>query len=438
MPPLIPYNRSYSFTSFQADNPSSPLPGIQVDNELENVKQSIVGIVNAINDVRRSDGKLKNEIVTIDSLTPQVRAGIGAGALAAAENAAASAAEAADSESTAAEAAEAAATSAEQANGAREDARFAQEQAEAARTVAQTARDFAAQWASAPENQNVNDGVNPVGKSAYHWAQVALAAAAGSIADGSVTTAKIADGAVTRAKLASAVKDELDGKADGSATTDALAVKVTFIGQGAPLPTSDVGPIWHADYASVMTWQVFNANGAAYTGYASSGIGMPFMDGRSTARTGYLKRNGASLSKTTYAALWAWAQHNGRVVAIGDWAAGAYVFADNGNGTFKLPDNRGEFERLWDDGRGVDTGRTFGSSQLDAVQNATGTLTNALFNNTATTDGVLAFGNSADANLTAGGGQRRQGQLSIDLSRQLRTAAETRGRNVALLACIKF
>lgn len=91
------------------------------------------------------------------------------------------------------------------------------------------------------------------------------------------------------------------------------------------------------------------------------------MDGRSTPRTGYLKRNGASLSKTTYAALWAWAQHNGNVVAIGDWAGGAFVFADNGDGTFKLPDTRGRHAREWSDGSTLDSGRAFGSAQVSAV-----------------------------------------------------------------------
>lgn len=90
-----PYERTYSFTDFQANNPSKPLPGIQVDNELENIEQSLGGAIGAIKDVRRSDGKLKNGIVTVDSLSPQVAAGVGAGALASAAAAAASAAAAA-------------------------------------------------------------------------------------------------------------------------------------------------------------------------------------------------------------------------------------------------------------------------------------------------------------------------------------------------------
>lgn len=227
MPPLTPYTRSYSFTDYQASNPSAPLPGIQVDSELENVEQSISGVVNAINDVRRSDGKLKNAIVTIDSLSPQVAAGLGAGALASAEAAAASELAAAASEAAAASSASAAAGSAATASDALEDTEIAQAQADAARTGAQTARDFAYQWSSAGSGVDVNDGVNPVGKSAYHWAQVALGAAVGAIADGAITTGKIADGALSadatgRAKMADGFVTSAK-IADGAVTTGKLA-----------------------------------------------------------------------------------------------------------------------------------------------------------------------------------------------------------------------
>ena len=63
--------------------------------------------------------------------------------------------------------------------------------------------------------------------------------------------------------------------------------------------------------------------------------------------TGYLKANGASISTTTYADLFS---------AIG------YTFGGSG-ASFNLPDLRGEFIRGWDDSRGVDSGRSFGSFQ---------------------------------------------------------------------------
>lgn len=48
-------------------------------------------------------------------------------------------------------------------------------------TEAVTQRDLAADWAIAPENLAVNDGVNPSGFSSYHWAKQAQAAVGGVV-----------------------------------------------------------------------------------------------------------------------------------------------------------------------------------------------------------------------------------------------------------------
>ena len=69
----------------------------------------------------------------------------------------------------------------------------------------------------------------------------------------------------------------------------------------------------------------------------------------STVPTGWLKCNGALLSRTTYASLFA--------------VIGTTYGAGDGSTTFALPDLRGEFVRGADDGRGVDAGRTLGSAQ---------------------------------------------------------------------------
>jgi hypothetical protein len=53
---------------------------------------------------------------------------------------------------------------------------------------------------------------------------------------------------------------------------------------GAALPTTNIGAIWHDDYNSIMTWQVFSANGANYTGYASVLVGNLLMDTQPTPR----------------------------------------------------------------------------------------------------------------------------------------------------------
>ena len=70
-----------------------------------------------------------------------------------------------------------------------------------------------------------------------------------------------------------------------------------------------------------------------------------------TAPSGYLECDGSAVSRTTYADLF---------TVIGTtWGAG------NGSSTFNLPDLRGEFVRGWDNGRGVDSSRSFATSQSD-------------------------------------------------------------------------
>ena len=68
----------------------------------------------------------------------------------------------------------------------------------------------------------------------------------------------------------------------------------------------------------------------------------------STAPVGYLECNGDSISRTTYAALFA---------VIGT------LYGSTDSTHFTLPDLRGEFVRGWDHGKGVDLNRTFGSWQ---------------------------------------------------------------------------
>ena len=74
----------------------------------------------------------------------------------------------------------------------------------------------------------------------------------------------------------------------------------------------------------------------------------------STVPTGWLKCNGALLSRTTYASLFA--------------VIGTTYGAGDGSTTFALPDLRGEFVRGADDARGVDAGRTLGAWQNHSMQ----------------------------------------------------------------------
>ena len=129
-----------------------------------------------------------------------------------------------------------------------------------------------------------------------------------------------------------------------------------------------------------------------------------------TAPTGYLKANGAVVSRSTYAALFA--------------AIGTTFGAGNGSTTFGLPDLRGEFLRGWDDGRGIDSGRAFGSAQGQAIQSHTH-------------EAEIHFDDSTTprTDFRASGAGAKQGNNATTLATG---GTETRPRNIALLACIKF
>jgi hypothetical protein len=127
---------------------------------------------------------------------------------------------------------------------------------------------------------------------------------------------------------------------------------------------------------------------------------------RSTAPTGYIKANGAAISRTTFSVLFA--------------AIGTQFGVGNGSTTFNVPDLRGEFIRGWSDGSTVDSGRTLGSNQAEAFK--------------AHRHPYLS--NGAPGNVVTGGpspifdGQQYVPTGSFG-------GSETRPRNVSLLACIK-
>ena len=82
--------------------------------------------------------------------------------------------------------------------------------------------------------------------------------------------------------------------------------------------------------------------------------------------TGYLECNGAAVSRTTYAALFA--------------VIGTQYGTGNGSSTFNLPDLRGEFVRGFDNGRNIDSDRVSASDGIGSSQ----TSQNKQHNHTAT------------------------------------------------------
>ena len=144
------------------------------------------------------------------------------------------------------------------------------------------------------------------------------------------------------------------------------------------------------------------------------------------APTGWLKANGAVLSRTVYTNLFA--------------AIGTRFGAGDGHSTFNLPDLRGEFPRFWDDGRGVDTGRVLGSWQSDAIRNITAQM--YLYGQDgSSSQGAFGFRKQGERGLVWSRNDNNAGVVMdfwLDASKVVPTAHENRPRNIALLACIKI
>jgi phage-related tail fiber protein len=116
---------------------------------------------------------------------------------------------------------------------------------------------------------------------------------------------------------------------------------------------------------------------------------------------------------------------------------------DEGAGNFRLPESRGEFLRGWDHGRGVDAGRDIGTYQADMLKahnhryfDGTGaTMDPAGGSASAVVNGVQQ-GLSVGAFLsTVNGGDALQ---TVSVVNTVNTGGiETRGRNLAVMWCIK-
>jgi microcystin-dependent protein len=143
--------------------------------------------------------------------------------------------------------------------------------------------------------------------------------------------------------------------------------------------------------------------------WATVGGGVPagtvIYHAANTPPTDFIKANGAAVSRTTYSALFT---SIGTTFGVGD-----------GSTTFNVPDLRGEFMRGWDDSRGIDNGRAFGSAQADELKSHTHSYSRAAQNNRA--DGGSSSMTGYGTNTTGATG-----------------GSETRPRNIAMLACIKY
>ena len=171
--------------------------------------------------------------------------------------------------------------------------------------------------------------------------------------------------------------------------------------------------------------------------FVPPGAVLPFA--MSTAPTGWLKCNGGEYLKTDtrYAALFA---------AIGNIYGQTNGTGGAGTTHFRVPDLRGEFVRGWDDGRAVDSGRGFGSSQADDFKMHNHSATSSSsgdHNHSYSVPGFQRGGGDGDLdpNERQGSDQGRTtgnaGNHSHTITIGSTGGTETRPRNIALLYCIK-
>ncbi|MGP4470984.1 integrase [Escherichia coli] len=113
---------------------------------------------------------------------------------------------------------------------------------------------------------------------------------------------------------------------------------------------------------------------------------------------------------------------NGAKFSASDYPVLAKVFP-----SLVLPEARGDFIRIWDDGRGVDGGRTLLSAQDFAQQRITGGFMGGAMGGS----GSIKAGALVNSYVNYGASSQDLRHFSIDSAIETKTASETRPRNIA-------
>ena len=192
----------------------------------------------------------------------------------------------------------------------------------------------------------------------------------------------------------------------------------------------------------------FNTTLTQFEGYNGSGwgeiangvpAGSVFTFATTTVPSGYLECNGAAVSRSTYASLFSSISTT--------WGVG------DGSSTFNLPDLRGQFVRGWDNSAGVDSGRSFASSQSDQNKQhnhtaSTTSLTGGIrkisegFGANGSATGVFTKTQDGTNSITGSSSTSSVGGVDFDGSHTHTIAndggTEVRVKNYALMYVIKF
>lgn len=405
------YAVSYNFSNFQSSNPSTPLPAPQVDNELADIATAVATLVAAMKDVRRSDGALKNGIVTYESLALGLQLTFDPtnGELVAA----------------AVEGAEASATA-------------ASGSATAAAASATDSADSAASAAASASSVNLSLFLPKAGNLAGIGSPTtARANIEAPKVDGSDITGRLAplagfgsadwndcdeSGWYCNSTGAANAPDAVSTWVAEVIAVDALWItQIAYSFSNASTSTSAVQIFRRHSYdnAGVRTWRPWESAGPVP-------VGATIWINGTAAPPGYLKENGALISRATYPALTTYALASGNMVTEAVWAGGANSAFSSGDlsTTIRLPDARGEFIRAYDDGRGVDSGRAMGSHQADELKSHAHTVSG----------GTLAGTISSISDGSNRGTPVGVAAIVINAT----GGVETRPRNNVKLACIKY
>lgn len=162
----------------------------------------------------------------------------------------------------------------------------------------------------------------------------------------------LVDGLILRFKAARANTGASTFAPNGLPANPIVGLDHNAIQSGEVTVGGDVWVQWNSSIGS-GAWVMIASTGM--TKDTGSDVGDIKVVATAEPPQGWLKCNGALVSRAQYAALFA--------------AISTRFGAGDGSTTFALPDLRGEFVRGWDDGRGIDPGRVLGAGQ--AGQNAT-------------------------------------------------------------------
>jgi hypothetical protein len=70
--PPAPYDRSWSFTDFSQSNPTTPHQGQKIDQELNNVQDSLNDTISRIGEIQADDGKVRTTALNLAVIAEEV------------------------------------------------------------------------------------------------------------------------------------------------------------------------------------------------------------------------------------------------------------------------------------------------------------------------------------------------------------------------------